>query len=341
MASEERKSNFELMRIFLMLLVVMGHVTMYSNRLQLIGIPDYFISNIARSFSVFAVNTFVIISGYFGIHLRIKKLVNLDLRVVVYTWIGFACAVLTGIHEVNLLSDIKLLLPVLTKQYWYVTIYFVLCIISPLLNRLLKHLSEKELKIALVVGGIVFYVVATGCYIINANQIVTDAGYGIVNFTYLYMLGYYIRHYYVNKQCASRYAVIYLLAGASIFLANHGMTKVMGVYFNSMISYNTIFTLVGAVAIFMFFKNIKIGDVPALNKLASKAFAVYIIHTNPCLNKFIYQDMIGISNMSGYVLVIAMFALPIATYAVCFVIDSIMDIVLRPVENCVTKKLKW
>lgn len=324
-----------------MLLIVMGHVILGSSGLMQLGTFDYFATNIVRSFTVVAVNAFVIVSGYFGINLSIKKLVKLDLRVVLYTWVGFAIAVLVGIHEVNLLSDIKLLLPVLTKQYWYVTIYFVLCIISPLLNRLLKHLSEKELKIALIVGGIVFYVVATGCYIINADQIVTDAGYGIVNFTYLYMLGYYIRHYYIDRQCARFYATIYLLAGVAIFLVNHGMTTVMGFYFNSMISYNTIFTLVGAVAIFMFFKNIKIEYMPALNRLASKVFAVYIIHTNPCLNEFIYQDIIGVSEMSGYILIVAMLALPIGTYAICFVIDSLMDIVMRPIEHCVMKKLQW
>lgn len=340
MAAEERKSNFELMRIFLMLLIVMGHVTMYSDRLQLVGTPDYVISNIARSFSVFAVNTFVIISGYFGIHLRIKKLVNLDLRVVVYTWIGFACAVLTGIHEVNFLSDIKLLLPVITKQYWYVTIYFVLCIISPLLNRLLEHLSEKELKIALFIGGIIFYVVATGCYVINAEQIVTDAGYGIVNFVYLYMLGYYIRHYYIDNKSVKFYGLIYLLAGIAVFMVNHGMTMIMGFYFDSMISYNTIFSLIGAIAIFMFFKNLKVDYKPFWNKVAVKTFVVYIIHMNPCLSKFVFQNLVGLPKMNVYVLVVAILVLPIATYAICFVIDSVMDIAMRPIENCVSKTLK-
>lgn len=48
----------------------------------------------------------------------------------------------------------------------------------------------------LVTGFFLFYVMATFCFAINADQLVTDAGYGLVNFIYLYCLGYYIRNYY-------------------------------------------------------------------------------------------------------------------------------------------------
>lgn len=337
----KRESNFELMRIVLMLLIVMGHVILGSSGLMQMGTPDYYVTNVIRSFTVVAVNAFVIISGYFGINLNVKKLIKLDLRVILYTWTGFVIAVIVGIHEINLLEDIKMLFPVLTKQYWYITIYFVLCIISPVLNRLLKCISEKELKMALIVGGIVFYLVSTGCFIINSDQIVSDAGYGIVNFTYLYMLGYYIRHYYTDRHRTMFYAVMYLLTGVAIFLVNHIMTIIMGFYFNSMISYNTIFTLAGAVAIFMCFKNIQIEYRRSINKFASKAFAVYIIHTNPCLNKFVYQDILGVSEMRGFVLIIAILAIPSVTYAMGYIIDSLMDLVLYPIEAYIDKKLKW
>ena len=54
-----------------------------------------------------------------------------------------------------------------------------------------------------------FYFIVTICFLINANQIVMDAGYGIVNFVYLYCFGYYIRNYYDDTHNTILYIGIY------------------------------------------------------------------------------------------------------------------------------------
>ena len=43
-----------------------------------------------------------------------------------------------------------------------------------------------------------------------------------------------------------------------LFVVNWGMTKITGFYFDSLISYNTIFVLGGAISLFLAFKNLKI-----------------------------------------------------------------------------------
>ena len=149
----ERQPNFELLRIVLMLFIIAGHITMYSGKLKDLGTTDYYISNFLRSFTMVAVNAFVLLTGYFGTNRNWKKLIKLDLRVCFYTWVGLALAVTFGIHTISLTKDIQLLFPVITKQYWYVTIYFVLCIFSPYLNVFLESISEKMLKDAILSGG--------------------------------------------------------------------------------------------------------------------------------------------------------------------------------------------
>lgn len=151
--SSERESNFELLRILLMLLIIAGHVTMYSGKLKDLGTTDYYITNFLRSFAMVAVNAFVLLTGYFGTKRNWGKLFKLDLRVCFYTWVGFALAIALGIHTISLTKDIQLLFPVITKQYWYITIYFVLCIFSPYFNVFLENVSEKMLKDAIFIGG--------------------------------------------------------------------------------------------------------------------------------------------------------------------------------------------
>lgn len=149
----DRQPNFELLRIVLMLLIIAGHITMYSGKLKDMGTTDYYITNFLRSFTMVAVNAFVLLTGYFGTKRNWTKLMKLDLRVCFYTWVGFALAVTFGIHTISVTKDIHLLFPVITKQYWYITIYFVLCIFSPYLNVFLENVSEKMLKDAIFIGG--------------------------------------------------------------------------------------------------------------------------------------------------------------------------------------------
>lgn len=112
----ERQPNFEVLRIVLMLLIIAGHITMYSGKLQEIGTTDYYITNLCRSFTMVAVNAFVLLTGYFGTNRNWEKLLKLDIRVCFYTWIGFVLAVILGVHTISLTKDIQLLFPVITKQ---------------------------------------------------------------------------------------------------------------------------------------------------------------------------------------------------------------------------------
>lgn len=126
---KKRESNYELLRIILMLLIIVGHLLLNSERLGTIGTKEYYITNIMRSFTVFGVNGFILLSGYFGINLNYKKLIRLDIKIVFYTWIFWIIGIISGIHQINIIKDILLIFPVITKRYWFITDYFVLCIL--------------------------------------------------------------------------------------------------------------------------------------------------------------------------------------------------------------------
>lgn len=325
--------NFEILRIVLMILVIAGHMIMYCGKLDDIGTLEYFITNFLRSFTMVAVNSFVLISGYFSIKLNWYKLLWLDIHVCVYTWIGFILSIIFSIHKINLIKDVQFLFPIITKQYWFITIYFVLCILSPYINLFLRNVSKVMLKKALCSGAILFYIVATICFLINANQIVLDAGYGIVNFIYLYCLGYYIRHYYTDKYKTKVYLIIYILSCFFTFLVNLGMTYVTGFYFESMISYNTIFTLIGSVGLFMVFKNFNtINICPKKRKiilwLSNHSLSVYLIHMCPLIGFYIFTGVLKVQMFDVNHLIISFLILPIIIYLVCSILDVVVDLII-------------
>lgn len=333
----KRNANFDLMGIILMLMIISEHILLYSGKLSNIGTIEYYISNLYKSFCVIAVNAFVLRSGYFGIKRKWDKIAKIDIRTCFYTYVFFILGVVLKIHSIDVITDVKLLFPVITGQYWYITSYIALCIFAPYLNILLDKLSKKQLKSFLIFGFVVFYLVATFCFTINANQLVPDAGYGIVNFVYLYCLGYYIRNYCEEKRSKYVYIVGIVISCLMLFASNMLLSKVLGFYFDSYFSYNTVFVLAGSIFLFMFFKNINIKESKILYKLSNRTLVVYIVHMNPVVSKYFFNELLRVADLNGFNLVLCVLCLPIISFIVISILDHIVDYVLKPLELSLIK----
>ena len=327
------------MGITMLICVIMRHLVAHSGKSMILGTADYYWLNFLRSFCVMAVNVFVIRSGYFGIKLKWEKLFRFDFRTCFYTWIGLLTGIAFGIHQLDIIKDITLLFPVITKTYWYVTAYLALCILSPYINLFLKAVDRSLLRSLLITGFFLFYVLATFCFMINGGQLVIDAGYGIVNFVYLYCLGYYLRNYYEDNKSAGFYLTIYVVSCLLIYLVNISMSLLMGFFFNSMVNYNTVFVLAAAVSCFLMFKNLSIPQKRWIEKLASKTLAVYVIHENPVLSGYLFCDLLHVNAYTGIHLFAIILILPVLVYLVAAAIDLLVDLFLNPVELAVYRSL--
>lgn len=330
-----RKTNFEVLRIVAMIMVICGHVTINSNKLGAMGTVDYFITNFIQSYCVCATNVFILLSGYWGIHLKRTKLIKMDVRVIFYSIIFLFISVMAGTHIFSHKTDFFVLFPVITKKYWFITDYFVLSLLAPYLNIFLEKINKEELKRLLILCFVLFYLIATMAFAINAGQIVLDAGYGIVNFIYLYFLGYYLRHYFVDKLNNMKWLLGFMVNSLCLFISNAVMTKVCGFYFNSFVSYNTVFVLGGAVCLFMFFKNTQMQSNRVINFIASKTLWVYVIHMSDLSS--VIKPLYDFEMVSGYMLVFCIFVITIGIYLGCTFIAILVDLLLQYVDNGVEK----
>lgn len=326
-----RNSNIELLRIICMCFVIGGHIIMrYSG--GDIGTTEYFIGNILRSFFMMSVNCYIIISGFFGIKLNIQKLIKISMQVSFYTISIYIITVLFGIHTINIKKDILLLFPIITRQYWYITIYVVLCIISPVLNILVENLDKNQFKIMIITILILFYILPTLSYMVNAATITLDSGYGIVNFTCLYFIGRYLNLYYRDDKSFTFYIVGFIVSSMMLFLSNHILTIIFGFYFNSFISYDTIFTLIPALMIFMAFKNVTIQS-NVINKLAKYTLAIFIIHVHPTFCYYLFNEIFKINKYQGLGYISIIFIIPIVIYLSCWCIEHIRVKLFDNIEN--------
>lgn len=330
-----RKSNFDFMTIILMLMIIVEHLLIYSGKLNHLGQLEYYLYNLIKCFCIASVNVFVIKSGYFGIIRNWRKIISIDIRTIFYTLLFLIIGILLNIHEFDVVQDVKLFLPVTTKQYWYITIYIVLCVFAPYINIFLEHLSKKQMEGFLFCGFVLFYLVATFCFIINANQIITDYGYGIVNFIYLYCFGHYIKKYYREKHSAIFYLFAFIISCLLLFVGNVFLSKVFGFYFDTFYSYNSVFCLIAAFCLFMFFKNLNIPPSKVLYSLSKRSIAVFIIHVNPIMSYYFYTNIMNVNEMSVIVLLCVLIIVPLLMYIILSGIDIVVDYLLNPIVKIV------
>lgn len=329
--NKERKSNIELLRICCMLMIIAGHVMMNHKTQYSLADIDEIIKLFFRGAFCVAVNSFILISGYFGIIFKKDRLARLIIQTFFYSSTFMILAVMLGWHTVNPRTDFFAFIPILTKQYWFVTCYVILYIISPWLNIWVDSFDRILYKKFLIVGFFIVYVWPTFNYLINAPQFIGDAGYGIVNFAYLYMLGRYFRLYYIGRHTSMYYFGWYILSSMTLFLFQYGLSWFLGFEFTSWISYNTFFIFVGSICLFMGFKELSFHS-SIVNYWAKPCLAVYLIHMAPfVLGKFC--TAVGVQGYHGLSYLVLIFILPVAVYLACAVIEICRLFVLRGVEN--------
>lgn len=173
---------------------VIGHGKA-QNETEIVSINFIFI-NLLKSLSIVAVNCFILISGFYGIfsNFKFKKIITLYKQILFYSISIYGVFWVINKQTITGNSIISAFLPIITNNWWFITIYLVLYLISPFLNRLLKILTFKEYNRLLIILSIVFVGVSSVIFI--SNPIDNTGGYSLYNFIYMYIVGAYIRRFF-------------------------------------------------------------------------------------------------------------------------------------------------
>lgn len=322
-----RQSNFELLRVLCALMIIAGHVIMVhgANKSW-----DLQIDEMLRPWFMCAVNSFVLLSGYFGIRANAKKLWQMNDMVTFYSVILFCVACTWCGHLLDVKRDFMFLFPVLTKKYWFITVYFALCLLAPALNAFVEKVDRVLLKKTIWIGICLFVGVPTLSYLFNFNAVVEDAGYGIVSFCLLYLIGrYWSLEDVLARFSRTAYLLTYVGCMVSCGLFQWGYSCLLGFPFTSFISYNTIFIFVGSLALFGFFSKLDIGSNRIINWLSSFCLCSYVIHLHPLTFPLVFDDVLHVPEMEGWTYICAIFGLPVLVYAFCAVVETARRFVFR------------
>lgn len=303
----KRSSGIELLRILLMIMIVILHISLRGGILYStsFGSLRYFAAWLLESLCFCAVNGYAMITGYVSCesNFRYSKIIPLWLQV--FFWnvlinIGF---IIWGDVTVSPES----FLPVSGDVYWYFSAYTAMFFFIPFFNRLIAQLDLKGFTVLAATLFLLFSFYAN-CFAKETDPFDLQGGDTVVWLTAMYFLGAYIKKFGGSLKIKKRlWLAVFLVSGSipaissylldvtsSSSLGESIYTVNLGGY---MLEYNSPFMVIAAAALFMIFKDIDVSSPKAAKAtgfFSGASFGVYIIHTHPLIFENVIKDRFSV-----------------------------------------------
>lgn len=333
-----RQSNMEMLRIFSMLLIVMCHYATHGV-MKNVDIPAacQWQVDILKLGGGIGVDVFVLISGFFMVKSSIsgKKILRLWVQIISFVlgfYLLFRLFPQEGIAtHIGVRAWLYECLPVLTGQYWFISTYVLLMLLSPFLNRLLHQLPRMQVRWAIIVLGL--FATVSPCLPYNAYSNAGNLGLFIL----LYTIAGYIRLYAKVPEGRS---LRYLACAAAGVLASVLVVAVTAKYGGSNAQwFRLLFTVkegfyLMAISLFLFygFWGLRMPSLKWVNTVAACTFGVYLIHDNPFVRPYLWKELLNGYDMScGGALFLHCIVSVSAIYVVCTLIALVWK---WTVERC-------
>lgn len=332
---KERQSNFELLRIISMFMILVLHADFWA-----IGAPgiqdfnEFPVSSTTRvlieMLSIVSVNVFVMISGRFGIKASMKSFGNFVFQCLFF-YIGiYGVMLLLGLVSLSAHGVAGCF--ALTPANWFVRAYLALFILSPVLNAFLESCSRRQLEITLLS----FYIFQT-IYSCIGNATFIDNGYSAFSFIGLYMLARYLKIYGSRLY---KYGGLLYCASVLINMFLWYVVARFDIPRFDVIGYANPFVIMGAAGLIMWAAQLKIKQSKVINFVAASSFAVFLLHGNPNIGEPIYKPFMQMlfSNYNGVICLAVMFSALVMIFALAVLLDQPRKLIWRRFVNFIEKK---
>ena len=318
-----RQSNYELLRIIAMAMILVGHFIVHGLQHGQAFLDQTMIQNpmgqymqvIIFSFLPIGVNLFILISGFFRIRLRWTSLIHFCLLCIFYNLIDFL--IFTINNDVFSIKEFVKVFLISKTGNWFFRAYFWLLLISPLLNKAIEGMNEKTYDF--MVGCLVFLNCVSG-YLLQSQNV---NGFNVLHFIFIYCVGAWIqwRKAYLDQFPKYRYLLAYIIC--SLMIA--GLALCILIFTTSSINiifyYHNPLIVLSSVAVFLFISKYSFTS-RFVNSFASTVVAALFLQ-EVIFEPGLYQYMKSIYGIYGDGLILygIIVGLSIALLLLAFVIE--------------------
>ena len=343
MATTERQSNFELYRIILMILIVAHHYVVNSGLIQVLTSEGLSVKSAAfLCFGMWgktAINSFVLITGYFMCTSQIKliKVLKLVLEVLFYGVVIYLVFILTGYAQPSLKYVVYALIPVQYFSTNFVSCFILFYLLIPFLNRLVSDLSQQEHAILLCI------LLAISTVLGSLPFVEMGLNY-VVWFCVLYIIASYIRLHPASMFERKPLWIVISIVSILVAMASVVLFRAVGYEPYFLVSdSNKILAVVISVSTFLWVKNTDIKNNKAINWMAASTFGVLLIHANSdIMRNWLWKDIFHnvdhylARNGLGYAAICVL-----SVYCVCVLIDGMRRVLIeKPVFILINRNTK-
>lgn len=313
-----RLSNIELLRIILMLMIITHHVLvglgLKKNSENVFNYDELVFFELSlNSFVVIGVNTFVIISGFFGINFKRKTLYLFMSQALFYSIFFFIISCIVDFKSFSLRRFLEAFLPLSRNVWWFFTTYCALYILSPFINKGIDNIQKKDYFILLV------FLIYMNCFsgflfgVLNTNS-----GYSIFHFIVLYLGGRYLGKFNIKFSFPLLGLVFFVIVMIVLIFAFSYFGRYDKIW--KLYSYNNPLIVLSSMCMFFVFFNLYVSKYKIIHVLSSSIFGVYLIHNHSFASKYIneilslmrLQNVVNVGvfvlKLCGVVLVIFLFS---------------------------------
>lgn len=338
-----RNYGVDLLRMLSIYMVIVIHLFLhkgiYAMPFLTPTIPSFIIQWFIYLLCFCSVNCFALISGYVGIDRkshRFTPAIMLWLQTFFYT---FAITVLFSVFMPEAVTKEQWLgavFPICTNQYWYISSYFGLLILMPILDKGINAMRIKELKTVVITLIIVFSILPN---VFQKDAFVLNTGYSVIWLTVLYITGAYLK-----RRASAKITALKCFAGYFAMNAVSLAIKITIGFFhdrqdfnellksNILIDYTSPFVLGSAIFLLLAFSQLKINEKTAkiISRLSPLALGVYILHVNPLIWKYLFPQTIKLIDQSSlFSTLFGILSLSVCVYCFCTLCEFIRSVIFK------------
>lgn len=348
MEKDGRHNGIDVLKIIATIFVVVLHVNGFLSDTIPLGqfsLSTNVLYHISEAVAYPAIHLFVMVTAYFTIEKGTNKktIITIWSQTFIICIIGLVLAVILkvpfGIKEL-----IRSLFPFSGRAYWYVSDYIVLMLIAPILNKLIRNISIKELRyLILVMFGIVSFGPAFLSFL-GWNQNYSNIGLFI--FLYFIVAGMKKDTNIFSRIKGGILWVISVmcLVGTWIVLYILGNIGISGCVGKEMFFYQywSPFVIMEAIGLFKIYSEKEITIINGVIKkllftVANASLIVYLVHMHPIF-KINYVKWGGLSGIDVNNILVFIFEL-LLIVIIIFISGIICSIPVVKLAGIMSKKI--
>ena len=342
---KEKFFGIELLRLLATFYIILLHVVGQGGVAAASGGKGtYTVSYLLLALAYPAVNCYALISGFVGCKSRFKlsRLLSLWLTVVfvnLAVWGAFRLLAPEMAASFSLEACLK---PLLTNEYWYVTAYFGLSVLSPVLNAAAE--LPKKTFAEMLIGLFACFVLLPK--IADNDLFLTRSGYSTLWLVLLYLVGMFFRLHLLPKKrsrlcgaaCLAVYGMISVFLPLQKRLTENKLlaSGIENPVYLKNYAYTSVLIVLSSIALFAVFTRINVQNKAVckfISFFSTASFGVYILHTQPLVWANLLQDAFSqFAVFSVPVMAACCLAAALGIFLACTAVEK-----LRALLFCVTR----